>query len=195
MPMQDSADGQSEFEARLASLEAKFEIGQLPIRYAIAGDSRDVESLIRLFPPAARDALRESYTTGLKEFYRSMHQVCGHYIELLSSSTARGMAYCRAEHEVGDRYIVAGLCYYDEYVKIEGEWLFVKRDPRLWYSVDLLERPQDANFLSWTGSDPASLPASFPKWDTFWHGYDTSDLTRYPDTPLPERLRSYGAGK
>jgi hypothetical protein len=184
--------GQSELEARITTLEARLEIGQLPIRYAIAGDSRDVDSLVRLFEPSIRESLRSSYTVGLKEFYRSMHQVCGHRIELLTATTAKGISYCRAEHEVADRYIVAGLCYYDDYIKIDQEWLFVKREPRLWYSVDLLERPQDADFLSWTGSDAASLPAAFPTWKSFWDGYDTTSVTTRPESPVPTRLRSYG---
>ena len=79
-----------ELAGRIAVLEAKWEIGQLPARYATAADSRDVERLVELFTPHQRDALRRSYTAGLKEFYRSVHQICGHVIELVTGDTARG---------------------------------------------------------------------------------------------------------
>jgi len=178
---------------RVTALEAKFDIGQLAVRYSLAADSRDVAGLLALFEPREREVLRHAeapedrreeahdrHAFGLDQFYRSVHQICGHIIELLTPTTARGKLYCRAEHEVGERYIVAALIYNDDYVKVDGEWLFAKRRPQIWYAADLLERPQEVDFASWSGSQAPELPGTFPMWSTFWQERDTAAITSHP---------------
>jgi hypothetical protein len=177
-----------DLSVRLAAIEARLEIGQLPIRYALAVDSRDVESWVRLFEPdidmgrhgRGRDALRDFITPQLRWFYRSHHQICGHRIELVDESTATGQTYCRAEHEVGDRFIVMSICYDDVYVRVAGEWFFSRRKERHWYAADLLERPQEVDFSSWERGPRPALPHAFPTWKSFWADTDTSDVTRHP---------------
>lgn len=169
-------------EARVVALEARFEIGQLVVRYSIAADSRDLESIVALFEPNVRESLRGEYLIGLKQFYRSFHQLCGHRVELLTPDTARGLTYCRAEHEVADRWIVADLCYFDDYVLVDQQWLFANRVPRILYAADQLERPQQAQFGSWTGSDAPSLPAVYATWKKFWGDHDTTSVTSHPLT-------------
>jgi len=174
--------------ARLEAVEARLEIGQLPIRYALAVDSRDVDGWVRLFEPdidmgrhgRGRDVLRDFITPQLTWFYRSHHQICGHRIELIDASTARGKTYCRAEHEVGDRFIVMSICYDDDYVRVDGEWFFRRRKERHWYATDLLERPQAVGFASWEHGPDPELPHAFPTWGSFWADIDTSEVTQSP---------------
>jgi len=86
----------------------------LSIRYALAVNSRDIESWLALFVPnvqvgpqeTGREALRDFITPRLRWFYRSIHQIVGHRVELLGVDTAWGQVYCRAEHEVGERWVV-----------------------------------------------------------------------------------------
>ena len=77
--------------ARIARLEDHLEIQQLPIRYAMAVDGRDVETWLALFVAdidlgrhgRGRQALRELIAPQLRWFYRSIHQIVGHRVELL----------------------------------------------------------------------------------------------------------------
>nr|WP_239375548.1 MULTISPECIES: nuclear transport factor 2 family protein [unclassified Frankia] len=172
--------------ARLEQVEARLAIEQLPIRYALAVDGRDLDAWVSLFVPdvncgrhgQGREALRDYIAPSLRWFYRSVHQICGHRVELLDADNARGQVYCRAEHEVGDRWIVMAICYFDTYRRVDGEWLFDRRDERHWYAADVNERPQAVGFDSW-GTSPTSpgLPWSFPAWAGFWEGVDTTGLT------------------
>src|SRR5829696_7233033 len=45
-------------------------------------------------------------TPRLRWFYRSIHQIVGHRVELLGVDTARDQVYCRAEREFGERWVV-----------------------------------------------------------------------------------------
>jgi hypothetical protein len=163
---------------RLDRLESRLAIGQLPIRYAMAVDGRDVQEWVSLFVAdvqvgrhaSGREALRGHIAPLLRTFARSVHQICGHRVELADDlETASGAVYCRAEHEVDDRWIVMAICYFDDYQRVEGEWLFRQRRERHWYAADVTERPQAVGFDSW-GSSPGGpwLPEGFPTWAGFW---------------------------
>jgi hypothetical protein len=167
---------------RLARIEARLEIGQLPIRYALAVDQRDVEAWTGLFVPdvdlgrhgTGREALRERIAPQLRWFYRSVHLICGHRIELGPDepegrpTTAVGQVYCRAEHVVDDRWIVMAIRYDDVYRCVEGEWLFERRREQHWYAADLTEHPQSVGFDSWGTGPPPRLPGADATWPGFW---------------------------
>lgn len=164
-----------ELSERIARVEARLDIGQLPIRYAMAVDSRDVDTWLSLFVPDVqvgrdtfgREALRGYIEPALRSFKRSLHQICGHRIEMLTADTARGATYCRAEHEVDDRWIVMGICYFDDYRRVDGEWLFSRRREKHWYAADINEHPQSVGFDSWHHEVPP-LPDAFETWAPFW---------------------------
>jgi SnoaL-like domain len=171
-------------ESRLARIEARQLIGQLPIRYAIAVDSRDVEAWVGVFVPdvdmgqhgQGREALRAYIDPHLRWFYRSLHLICGHRIELGPDEpdgsgplTATGSVYCRAEHEVDDRWVVMGIRYDDRYRRIGDEWFFERRREHHWYAADVAERPQAVDFDSWgTSGRRPGLPGLEPSWARFW---------------------------
>ena len=167
----------ADLAARVERLESRLAIQQLPIRYAMAVDGRDLETWVRLFVPdvrvakgtTGRDALRDQIDGMLRTFGRSVHQICGHRIDLDEEDPDRatGAVYCRAEHEVGDRWIVMAICYWDDYRRVEGEWLFTRRREKHWYAADVNERPQAVGFDSWNVGPP-SLPEHFSTWGSFW---------------------------
>ena len=98
-----------------------------------------------------------------------MHQICGHRIDRIDGDDASGAVYCRAEHEVRDRWIVLAVCYSDTYRRVDGEWFFVRRKERHWYSADVNERPQDVRFHGWPeGATEPRLPAELEAWTSFW---------------------------
>jgi hypothetical protein len=181
--------------SRLARVEAQLAIGQLPIRYALAIDQRDLDAWVELFVPdvdmgrhgRGRNVLREWIAPAVSQFYRSIHQICGHRIELGPAGpsgqpeAATGQVYCRAEHEVGKRWIVMAIRYDDEYRRVDGEWLFARRRERHWYAADHLERPQQADFDSWhTSPEPPSLPSHEAAWGAFWRDRDATSVTHRP---------------
>jgi SnoaL-like domain len=165
----------SELVDRIMRIEAQLQIGQLPIRYAMAVDGRDLDTWVSLFVADVqvgrdlfgREALKSWIAPVLATFRRSIHQICGHRIELIDADTARGAVYCRAEHEVDDRWIVMGICYFDEYRRVDGEWLFSRRREKHWYAADINEHPQSVGFDSWHAETPP-LPDAFDTWAPFW---------------------------
>jgi hypothetical protein len=175
-------------EERLRRIEDTLDIQQLPTRYALAVDERDVDAWIELFVPdvhvgrglRGREALRDSIVPSLRKFYRSMHQIVGHRVELVDDESAVGNVYCRAEHEVGKRWIVMAIRYDDEYRRVDGRWYFSRRRERHWYAADLVEHPQAVAFEGWqpTAGTP-TLPSS-ASWTRFWAGVDTAGLTSHP---------------
>ncbi|MOA67874.1 hypothetical protein D3C78_1952250 [compost metagenome] len=65
------------------------------------------------------------------------------------------------------------ICYFDQYERRDGQWYFVRRDERHWYSPDWLQRPGDPAWQNWPGKYTGEryqprLPASFPTWERFW---------------------------
>lgn len=114
--------------------------GELPARYAIAVDSRDVDAWLSLFIEdvdcgkrgRGREVLRSFIEPNLRTFYRSIHQVCGHEFDVIDEETATGTAYCRAEHEYGDEWIGMAIVYFDRYVRRDGRWYFERRQEMHW---------------------------------------------------------------
>ena len=193
----------SELAARLDRVEAIQAIQALAVRYAMAIDARDIDAWLGLFVEdvdcgrrgRGRQALRSFIEPAVRDFYRTVHQVVGHVVDAVEADRAVGRVYCRAEHEVGDQWIVQAICYFDTYERRDGVWYFAARDEDFFYTCDVLERPQDAGFQRWPGPAPRHSPrmmgARFPSWLSYWKGSTAEDLakvTRYPrgaDTPPP----------
>ena len=177
-------DAPTDAATRLARIEARQLIGQLPIRYAIAVDSRDLDAWVALFVPdvemgrhgRGRDVLHSFIDPQVRQFYRSVHFICGHRIDLGPDdadgggpATATGSVYCRAEHEVDDRWIVMAIRYDDHYRRLDGDWYFERRREHHWYAADLTERPQSVEFDSWhTSGRRPGLPSVDASWAAFW---------------------------
>ena len=170
-------------EERLASVEAQLAIQQLPARYALAVDSRDVDALVQLFAVdvdcgrwgTGRDALKRYYASPkvLTGFYRSVHFICGQTIDLVDADHASGTVYCRAGHEDQGHWVEMAICYFDRYVRSEGRWCFERRDEKHWYSTDWQERPHGPNFQNWPGKydgprHAPQLPHAWPSWGRYW---------------------------
>jgi hypothetical protein len=180
---------------RLARVEARLQIDQLPIRYALAVDQRNLDELVHLFVPdvsagrrgTGRNALREWYQEVLGGFYRSVHQICGHRVVLAplggpgAADTAAGQVYCRAEHEVRDRWIVMAIRYDDVYRRVGEQWLFERRREYHWYKADVTERPPEVDFEGWREAPGApGLPHHDPSWSSYWSGRELGAITSHP---------------
>ncbi len=171
----------SEISSRLVRLESLHELGQLPSRYAMALDARDLDSLVALFVDdvhggthgRGREALKAWYDVVLRRFYRSIHLVCGQQVDLIDEEHATGSTYCRAEHEDRDGWYVIAMRYEDEFERRDGVWGFVRRREYPWYSVDITERP-GPEFVRWPEGRQlrAAMPQRLPTWRAFWDAGD-----------------------
>lgn len=185
----------TDLEARIDRLESLAAIKQLPIRYALAVDGRDMDAWVDCFVPdvhcgragQGREVLRSIITSAVKTFYRSVHQICGHRVEFDDADHAHGVVYCRAEHEDAGRWVIMAIAYFDSYERREGEWYFVRRREKHWYAADWQERPT-APFTGWAAHDgPPDLPQHFDSWNPFWAGTDKDVLARLTDQPTGEQ--------
>ena len=168
---------------RLERVEAQLAIQQLPARYALAVDSRNLDDLVALFAVdvdcgrwgQGREALKAFYGSKnvLSGFYRCVHLVCGQTIDLVDADHATGTVYCRAGHEDGDNWVEMAICYFDTYVRSEDRWCFQRREEMHWYSTDWQKRPQGPSFQDWPGKYDSprfqpQLPHAWPSWQRYW---------------------------
>lgn len=165
-------------EERLDRMESLAEIRQLPYRYALSLDSRDMKSLVALFVPdvrvgreeTGREALERWFTQVMSKMRTSIHFVGNHIIDFEAADRARGIVYCRDElerPEVGE-WEIGVLQYWDTYVRADGEWCFERRKFHRWYIVDALTRPSHGGGAYDQSLKTSQLPDAFPTWGEFW---------------------------
>ncbi|MDF2443614.1 MAG: hypothetical protein JWR01_1817 [Subtercola sp.] len=170
---------------RLDRLESVESIRQLAADYATFVDSKQLRAVAGLFTEdtlvgsergreAKYQALLKNHG-GPGRFGTTIHLVAGHSIQVDpgDADAATGVVYCRAEHEIGDTWVVATIQYWDTYARCEGRWLFAERAIRAYYVVDVLERPGEpwvTQKLSHYNNvlTSAELPAAWPSWGPFW---------------------------
>jgi hypothetical protein len=170
-------------DERLDRLESLATIRQLPLRYALALDARDVDALTGLFTPnvrvgrdeTGRAALRAWYVRILSEFGTSVHFVGNHVIDFDDADHARGIVYCHDElARPNGGWDHGMLQYWDSYVRVdhdgEMEWCFERRKFLRWYMVDALERPRHGAGVGGHHDTLATsqLPEAFDSWSRFW---------------------------
>jgi hypothetical protein len=170
-------------EARVDRLESLAAIQQLPHRYALAIDSRDMDALVALFAPdvrvgreeRGRDALKAWFTHTMSAIRTSIHLTANHVVDFDDADHAHGIVYCRDQLERPDgRWEIGDLQYWDTYGRVDGEWCFVRRRFHRWYICDALERPRHGAGVG-EGQDAlatAQLPEAFASWHRFWAGID-----------------------
>lgn len=175
-------------EARVQRLLSIEEIRQLCAKYALAVDSRDLDALMGLFPDdvrvgresSGREALKEWFDDTLRRrFTQTAHIISNHIIEFDDADHAHGVLYCRAEHEMGEQFVVAQMQYWDQYERIDDRWFFRRRLPLFWYITDMLDRPVGPRKVRWPGEEPVdgALPDFWPTYAEFWADEPDGDWT------------------
>jgi hypothetical protein len=166
-------------EERLDRLESLAEIQQLPMRYALCVDSRDMDTMATLFVPNVqigrdtfgREALRAWFVDSLRRLADTVHFVGNHIIDFESADRARGIVYCHDEivPRGEDRWNQGMLQYWDTYARIDSEWFFERRKYTRWYMADWTERPTHAtDTMPPERAHHIQLPEAFDTWDRFW---------------------------
>ena len=170
-----------ELRRRIDRLEATEQIRQLVSRYALALDSRNVEGLVELFvddvqaggDQRGREALAAWFDPILRPYGITFHLIGNHVIDFEDDDHARGVVYCRPEHEVGDLWVVMPMQYWDRYERDStGRWRFRSRAPKVFYAADVLEHPLAVpdrfNFPGNPMITKAELPDRWESWQSFW---------------------------
>jgi uncharacterized protein (TIGR02246 family) len=154
------------------------EIRQLPARYALSMDTRDLDTLVSLFvddvqvgrDSFGRDALRASFETSLREVGITILNVGTHVIDLVDDDHATGHVYCKGEIQDGERWIHQAILYRDTYERRDGRWYFVRRRHELWYGAEVGVNPLTLPPANWPEHHDGlgTVPEVFPTWKDFW---------------------------
>jgi ketosteroid isomerase-like protein len=173
-PDRSGTDERDAFER----LIARDEIRQLAHRYALATDSRDLDALVALFVPdvqvgrdaSGREALRRNFEEQLRGVGVTILFVGNHVIDFDDDGHARGVVYCKAEVQVGERWIHQAIQYHDHYERRDGRWYFVRRRHLLWYGVEAARNPLDQPPADWPArhTGRGTVPECWESWRRFW---------------------------
>ncbi|WP_088310615.1 nuclear transport factor 2 family protein [Novosphingobium sp. B 225] len=177
--MTDAALPDAALLARIDRLESLDAIRQLPAKYALALDMRDMDAMVSLFPAdvrvgkdaSGRLALRAYMDRTLRSpFTGTSHHIGGHVIEFDDPDHAHGVVYSKNEHETGDEWVIMQMMYVDDYVRTDGRWFFARRLPLYWYATDLNQPPIGDNKMRWPGTDWAegNFHKLFPSYAEYW---------------------------
>lgn len=174
---------QAQMLARIDRLESLDTIRQLPARYALALDMRDMDAMVSLFPEDVRVGKGRSGRLELRAwmdgtlrspFTGTSHHIGGHIIEFDDPDHARGVVYSKNEHETGDEWVIMQMMYIDDYVRGSGadgpRWYFARRLPLYWYATDLNKPPIGDNKMRWPGTEQVegNFHKLFPSYEAFW---------------------------
>jgi uncharacterized protein (TIGR02246 family) len=169
----------TDIEARIDRLESLDAIRQLPAKYALALDMRDLDAMVTLFPSdvrvgkhdQGRRALRAYMDRTLRSpFTGTSHHIGGHVIDFDDRDHARGIVYSKNEHETGDEWVIMQMMYADDYVRSDGHWYFARRLPLYWYASDLNRPPVGPDKMRWPGTEwtEGNFHKLFPSFAEFW---------------------------
>jgi hypothetical protein len=156
-----------EVESSNRAIEEITEIQLLAAQYALAVDSRDLETLADLFvsdvrvgrDQSGREALRMWYELSLATVGATIHFIGGHTVDLARRT---GVVYCREEvlNLSSNAWSAGMLQYWDIYRRENDRWLFESRKVHRWYRPVRLEVDSTQ---PWERSD-GRLPDDFPTW-------------------------------
>jgi uncharacterized protein (TIGR02246 family) len=166
-------------EQRIDRLESLDAIRQLPAKYALTLDMRDIDAMVTLFPAdvrvgrdaSGRAALRAYMDRTLRApFTGTSHHIGGHVIEFSDPDHATGIVYSKNEHETGDEWVIMQMMYADDYVRQDGRWYFARRLPLYWYATDLNAPPIGEKKMRWPGTEwvEGNFHKLFPSFAAFW---------------------------
>ncbi|MHB1137361.1 MAG: nuclear transport factor 2 family protein [Microthrixaceae bacterium] len=178
-PAASPDDGPADAPTALERLIAHDEIRQLVSRYAVAVDTRDIDTLVSLFVPDVQvgrnrrghEALREDFERSLRAVGVTVLSVGTQVVDLIDADRATGVVYCAGQVEDGDRWIHQSIVYRDTYARSDGRWRFVRRVHELFHGVAAPIHPRAQEPANWPehADGVGTAPGSFPTWHTFWN--------------------------
>jgi hypothetical protein len=164
---------------RIDRLESLDEIRQLPAKYSLSLDMRDMDAHVNLFAADIRVSREKTGRQHLKawlddtlrlQFTGTSHHVGNHVIEFDDADHAHGVVYSKNEHETDGEWIIMQMLYWDSYERIDGRWFFRRRLPCYWYATDLNSPPIGDKKMRWPDKEQYSgaYHDLWPSWKEFW---------------------------
>jgi len=158
-------------ESQQSALQALLDreaIRDLAALYAILRDDHQIDALIQCFAPngtfvsggreiTGHAALREWYLGNMRRNTFSHHIPHSCVTQLESTTRASGIVTGTAEFPNPETLIVGSYRWYDDYVKIDGRWVFARRDHKWMFAVPVDELPglgRDVMRIRVTGAEP-----------------------------------------
>lgn len=195
---------QDKLQRRLDRLESLEEIRQLPAKYALSLDMRDLDAHVNLFAPDIRVSRNRVGREHLKawlddtlrlQFTGTSHHIGNHIIEFDDADRAHGVVYSKNEHETpradgGSDWVIMQMLYWDNYERIDGRWLFRRRLPCYWYATDLNAPPVGENKMRWPDREAyaGAYHELWPSWAEFWSAPPQQDA---PEVAAPAPLGKF----
>ena len=193
-------------EQRLDRLESTEEIRQLVAKCSLSLDMRDLDAHVNLFAPDIRVSREHTGRAHLKrwlddtlrlQFTGTSHHTGNHIIEFDGINHAHGVVYSKNEHETGDEWVIMQMLYWDNYQRIDNQWLFRRRLPCYWYATDLNQPPVGDLKMRWPDREAYSgaFHDLFPSWQDFWQNPpDQSEPEVAAPAPLGQFLETLRDG-
>jgi hypothetical protein len=192
-------------EARLDRLESLDQIRQLPAKYALCLDMRDIDHMVTLFPADVRVGKEETGRSALRRymdrtlrspFTGTSHHIGGHIIDFHDENRAHGIVYSKNEHETGEEWVIMQMMYYDEYVRQDGQWYFGRRLPLYWYATDLNKPPIGDKKMRWPDTEwvEGNFHKLFPSYAEYWAREGDHDGPVAEPAPLDQFLNHMRRG-
>lgn len=171
---------------KLERLWAIQQIRDLPLRYALCIDSRDLDGFAKLWAPREvaadpPDMDVNTFANSSERFFRSstasVHLVANHLVEFDDNDHARGHVYCWAQTDRTSAWVEQMVLYQDRYVRgDDGTWRFDTRRHLLWWGLPLPVHPRSQEPMDWPNGDVhgnasfgrGSLPEGFATYREFW---------------------------
>jgi hypothetical protein len=180
--------------ARIDRLESLDEIRQLPAKYSLSLDMRDMDAHVNLFAADIRVSREKTGRAHLKQwlddtlrlqFTGTSHHIGNHIIEFDDPDHAHGVVYSKNEHETAcangqSEWVIMQMIYWDNYERIDGRWYFRRRLPCYWYATDINKPPVGDNKIRWPDRETyaGAYHELWPSWAEFW--------SKPPDDSEPE---------
>ena len=197
--------------ARIDRLESLDEIRQLPAKYSLSLDMRDMDAHVNLFAPDIRVSRDKVGRAHLKrwlddtlrlQFTGTSHHIGNHIIEFDDADHAHGVVYSKNEHETPcadghSEWVIMQMLYWDNYERIDGRWYFRRRLPCYWYATDINKPPVGDDKMRWPDREPyaGAYHELWPSWQTFWDNPPASEEPEVaPPAPLEEFLSTMRRG-
>jgi len=197
--------------ARIERLESLDEIRQLPAKYSLSLDMRDMDAHVNLFAPDIRVSRDKVGRAHLKrwlddtlrlQFTGTSHHIGNHIIEFDDPDHAHGVVYSKNEHETPcadghSEWVIMQMLYWDNYERIDGRWYFRRRLPCYWYATDINKPPVGDDKMRWPDREPyaGAYHELWPSWQTFWDNPPASEGPEVaPPAPLEEFLSTMRRG-
>ena len=197
--------------ARIERLESLDEIRQLPAKYSLSLDMRDMDAHVNLFAPDIRVSRDKVGRAHLKrwlddtlrlQFTGTSHHIGNHIIEFDDPDHAHGVVYSKNEHETPcadghSEWVIMQMLYWDNYERIDGRWYFRRRLPCYWYATDINKPPVGDDKMRWPDREPyaGAYHELWPSWQAFWANPPASEEPEVaPPAPLDEFLSTMRRG-